>query len=109
MNGAPVCFPGKFLKYCISFSRKEKMLEILWCAYFFCPTPENKQSEKSLPSVMDLFRNIIFKELFISAKLFFVLASPGQFRMCPGRETKHGCDSFCVHAYNSDTKKTLVD
>lgn len=55
---------------------------------------------------MDLFRNIIFKAIFMWAKLFFVLVSLGQFHMYPGRETKHGCDSFCVHAYNSDTRKT---
>ena len=55
---------------------------------------------------MGLFRNIIFKELFLWAQLFFVLASLGQFCVCPGKETKHGCDSFCVSAYNSDTKRT---
>lgn len=43
MNGAAVvCFPRKFLKYYISFLREEKMLQIFWRAYFFCPTSENK-------------------------------------------------------------------
>lgn len=54
---------------------------------------------------MDLFRNIIFKELFMWAKLFFVLVSLWQFHMCPGSETKHGWDSFCVHAHNSANQK----
>lgn len=55
---------------------------------------------------MGLFRNIIFKGLSMWAKLFFVLVSLGQFRVCSGKETKHGCDSFCFSAYNSDTKRT---
>lgn len=50
MNGAAVVyFPRKFLKYYISFLKKEKMLQIFWCACFFCPTLENKQSKKAFP------------------------------------------------------------
>ena len=62
--------------------------------------------QESLASVMGLFRNIIFKELFLWAKLVFVSASLGQFCVCPGKETKLGCESFCVSAYNSDAERT---
>lgn len=55
---------------------------------------------------MGLFRNIIFKELFMWAELFSVLGSLGQFCVCPGKKTKHGCDSFSVSVYNSDAKRT---
>lgn len=46
---------------------------------------------------MRLFRNIIFKEPFMWAKLFSVLGNLGPFCMSPGKETKHGCDFFCAH------------
>lgn len=107
MNEAAIVFPKEsswnmiFLFF--FFKGKRKCIQIFRCAYFFCPTSENKQS---LPLLMGLFRNIIFKGLFMWAKLLFVLVSPGRFCIRSRKETKHGCDSFCFSAYNSHTKRT---
>lgn len=103
--GCSCASQGKFLKCYIPFLGERKMHTNLCCAYVFCPTSENKQSTKRLPLVMDLFRNIIFKELSMWANVFFVLVNLGQLHMCPGKETKHGYDSFHFSADNADTKR----
>lgn len=42
-------FPKEVPEILYFFFMERENATNLWCAYFFCPTPENKQS-KSLPS-----------------------------------------------------------